>query len=324
MSTDFDPVTGEILDAPGTAEAPDEYLAEPPAELDEEPPPPEEDESPAEEEPADGAAFDARLWARDAAEVAGEILGRKVSTGEFRRMVYSGAAPMPLDGSDQWSHAELEKALASKRPAVAAGPDFELFARDAAELAGELLGIRLTAGGFRQLVIDGDAPAPIHGTERWSQKAVKAWADRKLAAAAEEGEDTAVDPEAEAKPVHRDLYDFWERTYSVYYELHDMTPNALAKAKPGMTWCRKWWLHRSVVGRINAAWFAWEVAHAEGGAAISAWILEHADRHFDRIMAENGPLRMCKGEHSDALDVYPTEPAPEALRTPTEEEGAGE
>lgn len=127
--------------------------------------------------------------------------------------------------------------------------------------------------------------------------------------------------EPEAKPVHRDVFDFWDRTFSAYYELFDTTPNALRRNSPHVTWCRKWWLHRGVVGRVTAAWFAWEAAHAEGGAAISAWILEHADRHFDRIMAPDGPLRECKGEHTDALDIYPTDPAPDSLRTPTEDEG---
>lgn len=309
MSIDFDPETGEVY-----GEGPDEeFAAEPPADLREDPPYPEDE---------DGKPFDAKLWARDAAEVAGEILGRKISTGEFRRMVYTGEAPRPLNGSDQWSHAELEKALAGKKPSRPVSPDFELFARDAAEVAGELLGIRLTAGGFRQLVIDGDAPAPITGTDRWSQKAIKAWADTKLAAqeAADEHLEEP-DGEQEGKPVHRDVYDFWERTFSVYYELHDTTPNVKDRYEPGMTWCRKWWLHRGVVGRLTACWYAWEVAHAQGGTAISAWILEHADRHFDRIMAGDGPLRSCKSDHSDALDVYPTDPAPEALRTPSEDEG---
>ena len=201
-----------------------------------------------------------------------------------------------------------------------AGIDFEVFARDAAELAGEHLGIRLSAGGFRQLVIDGDAPAPIPGTDRWSQKAVMEWVARKLSMAEGKAEGT----ETESKPVHRDVFDFWDRTYSVYYEVFNTTPNALRRASPELTWCRKWWLHRGVVGRITAAWYAWEAAHAEGGAAISAWILEHADRHFDRIMAENGPLRECKEKHTDALDIYPTDPAPESLRTPTEDEGEKE
>lgn len=235
------------------------------------------------------------------------------ATGEVFGEHDPAEAPGPCEGEFPATHADADSS---------AGIDFEVFARDAAELAGEHLGIRLSAGGFRQLVIDGDAPAPIPGTDRWSQKAVMEWVARKLSTAEAEDEgNKAEDSEKESKPVHHDVFDFWDRTYSVYYEVFNTTPNALRRASPEMAWCRKWWLHRGVVGRITAAWYAWEAAHAEGGAAISAWILEHADRHFDRIMAENGPLRECKGEHTDALDIYPTDPVPESLRTPTEDEG---
>lgn len=189
--------------------------------------------------------------------------------------------------------------------------DFTLWARDAAELATELLGRKITTAGFRHLVLTGHAPLPIRDTEQWSQKAVTEWVDRQNAiteAGAGEGED--------AKPVHADVFDFYERTYALYYELHDTTPNAMQRERPIMSWCQQWWLHRSVVGRLTAAWYAWETAHADGGSAISAWILEHADRHFDRIMADDGPLRMCKGQHTDSLDVYPADPVPDSLRTP--------
>lgn len=196
--------------------------------------------------------------------------------------------------------------------------DFKLWARDAAELAGELLGRKVTTAGFRQMVMAGAAPLPIDGTEQWSQRSVMDWMARQIAEDGEEAEDS----EKEEAPVHKDVFDFYERTFCIYYELHDTTPNALQRDRPTITWCQKWWLHRGVVGRLTAAWYAWEAAHAEGGSAISAWILEHADRHFDRIMAETGPLRACKSEHTDALDIYPSEPVPESLRlAETNEEG---
>lgn len=307
----FDAESGELLPDPAGAEPDDGYQPEPPPYPDVVPAAEKEDGS-----AGDRPDVDFKLWARDAAELAGELLGRKVTTAAFRRMVMAGAAPLPIEGTEQWSQAELEDALGLPAPAKASGVDFELFARDAADLAGEELGIRLTAGGFRKLVINGQAPPPIPGTDRWSQKSVMDWVAREIAnaeAAAEDG-DEAEDGEKEETPVHVDVFDFYERTFRIYYELHDTTPNALQRDRPIMTWCQKWWLHRGIVGRLTAAWYAWEAAHAEGGSAISAWILEHADRHFDRIMAEDGPLRMCKSEHKDALDVYPAEPVPESLR----------
>ncbi|MCA4135479.1 DUF4913 domain-containing protein [Arthrobacter sp. M4] len=309
----FDPESGELIPEPGSGTEPDDdYQPLPPAEL---------EGGTADRPPVE---VDFKLWARDAADLTGELLGRKVTTAGFLRMVRTGDAPLPMAGTEQWSQAELEDALAGQARAKSSGVDFELFARDAADLAGEELGIRLSAGGFRQLVINGQAPAPIPGTDRWSQKSVMDWVAREIAtaeAAAEDGEQKE-DSEKDETPVHADVFDFYERTFRIYYELHDTTPNALQRERPVMTWCEKWWLHRSVVGRLTAAWYAWEAAHAEGGSAISGWILEHADRHFDRIMADTGPLRMCKSEHTDALDVYPAQPVPESLRlADTNEEG---
>ncbi len=124
----------------------------------------------------------------------------------------------------------------------------------------------------------------------------------------DDGENTA----AEAQ--HSNVYDFFERVYSPYYELHDDNKSAINRERPVLVWCPRWWLHRSVVGRIVAAWYAWEDAYTAGGGAMSSWILEHADRHFDRIMAEDGPFRKCKNGHADDVGEYPTEACPEALR----------
>lgn len=319
----FDPASGEMVDT-ATGE-----LAPEPA-SDAYPDPLEELDG---EDPAPGPALDFELFARDAAELVSEELGRKVSQTQFRRMVMASDAPAPSSGTDgnpRWSQSDLEAWLAEKKPVTtpattsASGLDFELFARDAAELVGEQLGYRLTQSEFRQLVMDGEAPAPTSGTDgnaRWSQAALAAWiSEKREADAAAAGDDSSDGAKDEPKPVHEDVYDFYGRTFSLYYELHDTTSNAMTREKPIMSWCQKWWLHRGVVGRLTAAWYAWEVAHAEGGSAISAWILEHADRHFDRIMAEDGPLRMCKSDHSDALDVYPAEPVPEPLRLKDNEE----
>ncbi|MDJ0318604.1 DUF4913 domain-containing protein [Arthrobacter antibioticus] len=117
-----------------------------------------------------------------------------------------------------------------------------------------------------------------------------------------------------AEPKHQDVYEFFERTYSPYYELADARMSALKRDSPLMSWCDQWWLHKSVVGRMVAAWYAWEDAFAAGGGAMSSWILEHADRHYDRVMSEEGPFRKCKSGHTDDLDEYRTIAAPDSLR----------
>lgn len=196
--------------------------------------------------------------------------------------------------------------------------DFQLNAREAAEYVSDQLGELVSASAFRQLVMVGKAPAPISGTDFraiWSQAALSGWSTEQLMAAISEA-DSSTEPEAEEPPGprHVTVYDFFERTYSPYYQLHDTNTFVLKKNEPVLVWCDRWWLHKSVVGRLVAAWYAWEDAHVAGGGAISSWILEHADRHFDRIMAEDGPFRKCKPGHTEDVGEYPTEPCPPALR----------
>lgn len=198
------------------------------------------------------------------------------------------------------------------------GMDFRLYARDAADLVSEIRGTKVTAAGFRQLVMQGKAPAPCDGNDtnaQWSQAELSAWLDAPVPSTIEGKEEAAKEEPA----VHRDVYDFYDRTFSLYYELYDTEPAVMNRKASPMVWCQQWWNHRSVVGRITAAWYAWETAHSQGGAAISSWILEHADRHHDRIMAEDGPLRLCTNTHKQSLDVYPTEPPPDSLRTNPEQ-----
>lgn len=350
----IDPDTGEISDVPGTIEVPGTELpehAEPltevsPDSTDSEEPSAEEEHTHApagaEEPRTDGAeaqpvrrdtGLDFEVTASEAAAMMTERLGKKTTTATFRRMVIDGSAPEMVDSeedSPRWSQVTLDAWLDVLEAEAAAdtvelevspdGKDFYLTAAEAAALFSETVGGKTTVAQFRRMVIAREAPAAAlqaGGTAKWSQTTLDAWLSESLlergAAPEAEPEHPGTEDE-EPKPVHEDVYDFYVRTFSLYYELHDTTSNAMTREKPIMSWCKKWWLHRGVVGRLTAAWYAWEVAHAEGGSAISAWILEHADRHFDRIMAEDGPLRMCKSDHTDALDVFPTEPAPEPLR----------
>ena len=130
----------------------------------------------------------------------------------------------------------------------------------------------------------------------------------------DDGAVEGVEATESAEPKHRDVYEFFERTYSPYYELADARISALKRDSPLMSWCDQWWVHRSVVARLVASWYAWEDAFAAGGGAMSSWILEHADRHHEKIMAEDGPFRKCKSGHTDDLDEYRTLPAPDGLR----------
>lgn len=200
--------------------------------------------------------------------------------------------------------------------------DFQLNARESAEYVAERLGHFVSAGAFRQLVMNGEAPAPITGNDFkavWSQAALSAWTAERLEAEEDDSEAGEAGPEKE-EPQHEDVYEFFEKTYSPYYELHILKANAREAGTPVMVWCEQWWLHKSVVARLVAAWYAWEDAFAAGGGAMSSWILEHADRHFERIMADTGPFRKCKTGHTEDVGEYPTTPCPPTLRLQDDEE----
>jgi len=125
--------------------------------------------------------------------------------------------------------------------------------------------------------------------------------------AVEEAEET---PE----PAFRTVYDFYEGIYGPLYEHHDSSPGVLAqRGTAPIRWCKQWWNHGSVMMRLTALWQAYEAAYAEGGGAVSTWMLDHADRHFDRIMAEGGPLSECRSDHGNNMTRYPVDPLPDGL-----------
>lgn len=130
-----------------------------------------------------------------------------------------------------------------------------------------------------------------------------------------DAEALAVEEKEEApEPAFRTVYDFYEGIYGPLYEHYDSSPGVLAqRGDQGIRWCRQWWNHESVMMRLTALWQAYEVAYAEGGGAVSTWMLDHADRHFDRIMAEGGPLSECRKDHGSNMTRYPVDPLPEGL-----------
>lgn len=132
--------------------------------------------------------------------------------------------------------------------------------------------------------------------------------------------DTSTEPPAVEEseeipePAFRTVYDFYEGIYGPLYEHYDSNPGvAQQRAAAPVRWCRQWWNHESVMMRLIALWQAYEVAYAEGGGAVSTWMLDHADRHFDRIMAEGGPLSECRSDHGNKMTRYPVDPLPEGL-----------
>jgi hypothetical protein len=65
--------------------------------------------------------------------------------------------------------------------------------------------------------------------------------------------------------------------------------------------------------RMTTLWQDYEVASAEDVGAVSTWMLDQADRHFDRIMADGGPLSKCRSTTATQMVRYPTDPLPEGL-----------
>lgn len=130
-------------------------------------------------------------------------------------------------------------------------------------------------------------------------------------------EPTTADTEEEIEPAYSTVYDFYEGIYGPLYEHFDSAPGAMGQRNQtnGTTtrWCSQWWNHESVMMRMIALWQGYEVAYNEGGGAVSTWILDHADRHFDRIMDAKGPLSKCATDHTEGMTRYPTQPAPGEL-----------
>jgi hypothetical protein len=224
-----------------------------------------------------------------------------------------GGAEEPVPGDEATDTPATDGNDAGAEPEL----DFLLTAEEAAALVSEAHGEKVSVAAFQRMVMRGHAPAPLPGkkTNQWSQRALDAWLYPQATGEGAQGL-TADGLPAPQGPVHENVYDFFTRTFSPYYELFNTDPAPLAAAKEAarVRWCEKWWLHRGVVGRMTACWFAWEAAHASKKPAMSLWILDHADRHFDRIMAETGAFSSCLKGHADLLTEYETREPPFVLQ----------
>lgn len=277
--------------------------------------------------------IDFYLTASDVAALMTERLGKKTTTATFRRMVVKADAPAPAGAegkSVKWSQntidtwldrlegAAREEADAADSDSSADGKDFFLSAAEATALVSEETGTKVTVAMFRRMVMDGIAPPAVlqaGGTSNWSQATLDAWIKETQQEESAPGPSQKIarvdagqasESDEEAEPKHSNVFEFFDETFSLLYELYDTQPGVKQRDTPVLVWCPMWWVHKSVLGRVAASWYAWEDSYASGGGAMSSWILEHADRHFDRIMAEDGPFRRCKGGHNKVLEKYPT------------------
>lgn len=82
-------------------------------------------------------------------------------------------------------------------------------------------------------------------------------------------------------------------------------------------WCDSWWLHPLALTRLRALWQSWEVANAEGGAAMSKWLIYDYDHHITKLTTKGGPFYEChNGHHRTGANTVP--PAPEGIDLPPE------
>lgn len=182
--------------------------------------------------------------------------------------------------------------------------DFLLGAQEAAALASDILRRKITVPAFRQLVIDGDAPAAAEttdGTAKWSLRALRAWAQAVLAAEAEAA--AQIDPAEEAAK-ERNAFVHWVRERLDRFESHDDRTGE---------WCRQWWDHPEAVDRFHALWLAYMAAEAED--ELSGWWVNHWDRHFAFLFSKSGVFSQCAGGmHKNAADrrKLPYEPPPDS------------
>jgi hypothetical protein len=76
-------------------------------------------------------------------------------------------------------------------------------------------------------------------------------------------------------------------------------------------WCSHWAEHDEAVARLRALWRSWEQSRACGDPLVmSAWYLDHLDRHLTVLLGAEGPFAGCQPQRHNArppLDVRPVE-----------------
>jgi hypothetical protein len=61
-----------------------------------------------------------------------------------------------------------------------------------------------------------------------------------------------------------------------------------------LRWCPNWWEHPEMVARLWTLYLGWTQVINDGSALdFSLWILDHLDRHCERLFRADGPASAC-------------------------------
>ncbi|MUK02791.1 DUF4913 domain-containing protein [Vibrio cholerae] len=114
------------------------------------------------------------------------------------------------------------------------------------------------------------------------------------------------EPEAEEpENVYDDPYSFFTAELHPLYARVSHKEQEIEAGKQRFAWCPQWWRHIEAVTRINALWHAWEKSRLEDGAAMSTWLLDHADRQMDRLLSPDGPFAYCTAKDGHVSSAVP-------------------
>jgi hypothetical protein len=77
-------------------------------------------------------------------------------------------------------------------------------------------------------------------------------------------------------------------------------------------WCPRWFEHPEAVARIWQMYMGYRQVKDSGNALdFSNWMLDHLDRHIDRLMAADGPFSGCSPtRHTSPRQLEMAEPEP--------------
>lgn len=115
-------------------------------------------------------------------------------------------------------------------------------------------------------------------------------------------QETAAD---EPENMYEDIYTFFSAELHPFYVRESPFLQEKDTEKRALAWCPQWWLHIEAVTRVSALWHGWEKSRLESGAALSTWILDHADRHMERLLNPQGPFRYCSCTDGHARKATP-------------------
>ena len=111
--------------------------------------------------------------------------------------------------------------------------------------------------------------------------------------------------EDEPQNMYEDMYTFFSAELHPFYIRESPFLQEKDTEKRALAWCPLWWHHIEAVTRISALWHGWEKTRLESGAALSTWILDHADRHMDRLHNPQGPFRYCSPKDGHTRKAIP-------------------